>query len=279
MQLEFDLQRNLHTFQDLSEPHWHAKLEILICFSDGGHFMLGNDMLPLCRGMVFIIEKGILHRCVVDVASYDRYILHVSYETLWMLSSPQTDILSILQHAGGYVIFNDQQLNEISVLMEQCLTAKDTLASDLEQNIVLMQIILYIVRQINNKQSGLTPTVSKSFQKIMPVLNYIRDHYSEDITLECLSEIIFVSKFHLCRIFKETTGFSVGRYITNYRIRQACQLLRKGRSIQDAGEEVGFCNNANFIRTFRIVMGTPPGKYAKHYRYQKTSSDIVGQQR
>ena len=60
--------------------------------------------------------------------------------------------------------------------------------------------------------------------------------------------------------FKSTTGFSVGGYITNYRIRQACALLRKGASVQEAGEQVGFGNNANFIRTFKRIIGITPGK-------------------
>lgn len=274
MQLEFDLQRNLHNFQALSEPHWHGNLEILVCLSDGGHFLLGDNLLPLCRGMVFIVEKGVPHHCVVDIASYDRYILHISYDTLWMLSSPETDILSLLQNAGGYIVFDDHQLEEISALMEECLSASaDTFAADLAQNIMVMRIVLYIARQLHNNQTGITPTVSEHFKKIMPVMDYIREHYREEISLDKLSNAVFISKYYLCRLFKECTGFSVGRYITNYRIRQACLLLRKGVSTQEAGERVGFYNNSNFIRTFKQVIGMPPGKYAKHYNKTMISHD------
>lgn len=265
MELEYDLQRNLHNFLDLSEPHWHETLEILVCLSDGGHFMLKDNLLPLRRGMVFIIEKGSLHRCVVEVASYDRYILHISYETLWLLSSPGTDLLALLKQAGGYTTFSDKQLEEISVLLDQCLKPSEEFAANLAKNIALMQVILYLARHLNSDQSGIIPTQSKDFTKIIPILNYIRDNYQHEIFLDEISNKFFISKYYLCRLFKETTGFSVGNYITNYRIRQACIALRKKASVQEAGESAGFTNNANFIRTFKQIVGITPGKYSKYY--------------
>ncbi|MDL2258409.1 helix-turn-helix domain-containing protein [Eubacteriales bacterium OttesenSCG-928-K08] len=40
-------------------------------------------------------------------------------------------------------------------------------------------------------------------------------------------------------------------------------LLRKGYSVQHAGEACGFCDYAHFIRTFKQHVGISPGKYAR----------------
>lgn len=273
MQLEFDIQRNLHNFQDLSEPHWHDSFEILICLADGGKFMLNDNFLPLYRGVVLLVEKGSLHRCVVEVSSYERYIIHASYETLWLLSSPQTNLISILEHAGNYTIFDDEQLEEISLLIEECLHQSSEIGADFERNILFMRIILYIIQHLNRRQISTAAAPSKEFLKVMPIINYIHDNYDHEISLDAISRDFFISKYYLCRLFKSTTGFSVGGYITNYRIRQSCALLRKGASVQEAGELVGFGNNANFIRTFKKIIGSTPGKYSRQYQTKETNVD------
>ena len=101
-------------------------------------------------------------------------------------------------------------------------------------------------------------------------VQHIHDNYDHEISLDAISRDFFISKYYLCRLFKSTTGFSVGGYITNYRIRQSCALLRKGASVQEAGEQVGFGNNANFIRTFKKIIGTTPGKYSRQYQSNTT---------
>ncbi|KAF5063942.1 AraC family transcriptional regulator [Oscillibacter valericigenes] len=264
MQLDFDIKRNLHKFQDLTEPHCHDLLEILVCLADGGKFISGDEKLPLYCGTVHIVKKGVLHHCLVEVSSYERYIIHISYETLWLLSSQQTDLISIFNHANPYIILNEEELGELSELIEQSLHQAPELGMDFEQNILLMRIILYIVRHLCSHEAEVKEGSSREFLKIMPIINYIHDNYSEEISLDQISREFFISKYYLCRLFKGTTGFSVGGYIINYRVRQACLLLREGASVQEAGENVGFGNNANFIRTFKRIIGVTPGKYAQH---------------
>jgi len=63
----------------------------------------------------------------------------------------------------------------------------------------------------------------------------------------------------------------VMEYIIHCRILQARRLLQEGHSVQEAGELSGFSDNSHFIRTFRKLTGTSPGRYAKEYQ----SSDQI----
>ncbi len=67
MQLDFDIKRNLHKFQDLTEPHCHDLLEILVCLADGGKFISGDEKLPLYCGTVHIVKKGV---CTIVWSKY-----------------------------------------------------------------------------------------------------------------------------------------------------------------------------------------------------------------
>ena len=118
MQFNYELVKNIHSFQQVSEPHFHDDYEVLLCFSDGGKFHIQENIFPLCRGVLFVLPPRVAHRCVVDVASYERYILHVSTETLWMLSSSQTELKSLFDSCNYYAVLDETEFAQLSTLME-----------------------------------------------------------------------------------------------------------------------------------------------------------------
>lgn len=118
--------------------------------------------------------------------------------------------------------------------MRRVFISHPEIGADFERNILFMRIILYVIQHLNRRQLSTAAAPSKEFLKVMPIINYIHDNYDHEISLDAISRDFFISKYYLCRLFKSTTGFSVGGYITNYRIRQSCALLRKGASVQEA---------------------------------------------
>jgi AraC-like DNA-binding protein len=50
---------------------------------------------------------------------------------------------------------------------------------------------------------------------VAEILSYISSHPADDLSLDALAARFFISKPHLCRIFKNATGFSPGEYIAS----------------------------------------------------------------
>lgn len=266
MQLNFQAHKDCCDFEQISEPHFHDEYEILLCLSDGGTFLINSHTYPLCHGMLFILGKEVLHQCIANISSYEKYIIHFSSDSLWTISSPQTDFQTLFNECDYFAInLSDEQFCDIRAQMEGCIAKSSGFGSDLRQNMAFMQLILSTSALMRANNSATPPALPQEYTKIMPIIEYIHKSYAEDISLDAISQQFFISKYYLCRQFKKVTGFSVGSYITNYRIRQACTLLRQGTSVQTAGENVGFENTAHFIRTFGQIIGTSPGKYAKTY--------------
>ena len=63
-------------------------------------------------------------------------------------------------------------------------------------------------------------------------------------------------------------GTTIIKYLTSKRISEAKKLLNSGKSISEAAEESGFNDYANFMRTFKKIVGVPPKKYAEKGRKQ-----------
>jgi AraC-like DNA-binding protein len=142
--------------------------------------------------------------------------------------------------------------------------------SDLRLNIAFVELMLCVSDLVGNAYSP-APAALEEFEKIRPVLSYIREHLCETLTLDEIARQAFISKHYLCHLFKKVTGFSVGEYISSSRILLAEEYLRSGMSVQRAGELSGFPNNSHFIRTFHAMVGLSPGKYARKHRQTLSS--------
>ena len=129
----------------------------------------------------------------------------------------------------------------------------------------LLNLLVHVAPILNVATAG-ESIHNKDFLRVAPILDYIRDHLEQPLTLDQIAGQFYISKHYLCRIFKSATGFSVMEYIIYSRVLKARQLLQEGVSVQQAGELSGFSDNSHFIRTFGHLTGLTPGRYAKEYQ-------------
>ena len=96
--------------------------------------------------------------------------------------------------------------------------------------------------------------------KISDVLNYINANLSADLSIESLADRSYMSKYHFMRRFKELTGYTVHNYILQKRLIYASELIRDGMAVTQAALQSGFGDYSSFLRAFKKLFGTTPGK-------------------
>ena len=90
----------------------------------------------------------------------------------------------------------------------------------------------------------------------------IDDLNIDDISIDDVAKSVGVSRSHLYRVFMLNVGKSPIDYLTEYRINEACKLLRAGSlSIAEVAVSVGFFDQFYFSRVFKRAKGVPPSKY------------------
>ncbi|HEA53667.1 hypothetical protein LCGC14_0683820 [marine sediment metagenome] len=110
-----------------------------------------------------------------------------------------------------------------------------------------------------NLSHGSDPIVHEMLSRAM---DYINEHFKENITLERVSEIANMSSAHFCRIFKKTYGIGFIDYVNSLRIEHACELLNNtSNPISSIGYECGYSNISNFNRNFRKYVGKSPSAF------------------
>lgn len=96
---------------------------------------------------------------------------------------------------------------------------------------------------------------------INKILQYINNHYKENITLSSIAEHFYHSKYHICTLFKKYVGVTVTEYINIRRIQLVNDLIRSGYSLHEACFEAGFHNYSNFYRVYTKHMGMTPQQF------------------
>ena len=90
------------------------------------------------------------------------------------------------------------------------------------------------------------------------MLRYIDDHLSEDISIDELAERVYLSKFHMMRLFRAETGSSIHGYITQRRLLLARDMMAEGMSATESCFRSGFRSYSSFTRTYGRHFGTTP---------------------
>ena len=93
------------------------------------------------------------------------------------------------------------------------------------------------------------------------VWDYLEAHCDRRITLEQLSALAGLSKYHLLRCFTRQKGITPYRYLETVRVNRARALLEQGAAPLDAALRAGFADQSHFNHFFKILTGLTPSQY------------------
>lgn len=160
-------------------------------------------------------------------------------------------------------------LNDKGILANKLFqgSSYNTLSANAKYALHNMEMYLrYIITIVQNhlEASLDKKTVAKSIKE------YVNQHYAEDITRNCLTDVFFLDEIYASKIFKKETGISFKNYIIQKRIEAAKELLQNtDLPINTIADNVGYGNYSYFSRLFKKVTNMTPIEY----RNQTTDTD------
>lgn len=96
--------------------------------------------------------------------------------------------------------------------------------------------------------------------------HYIEQHYMENITVEKLANLGYMSKTTFNRRFKSEIGITPIEYLIEVRIKMAkIMLKRKDNKLTDVALRCGFGSSAYFSSCFLKYVGLTPSEYREKY--------------
>jgi len=102
----------------------------------------------------------------------------------------------------------------------------------------------------------------RTHRVIQKLNRYIRDHLSEDLSLDALADLVYMNPSYLSNLYKHSTGKNISDYITELRVEKAKELLRTTPyKIHEIAERMGFGTAAYFTRYFKRHVGVTPQEF------------------
>jgi len=103
---------------------------------------------------------------------------------------------------------------------------------------------------------------SGSPKPVTYIKEYIMEHYAEDIFLSRFVKELYLNRSYLSRLFKEETGLTFKKYLIEYRMIVAKELMKdKTIKFYQISEMVGYKDPSYFSRIFKSMTGKRPTDY------------------
>lgn len=99
---------------------------------------------------------------------------------------------------------------------------------------------------------------------VQKAIEYIEEHFREDLSLDQICNHSAISKTYFCGFFKKEMNESIWDYLTKRRIKEAVVLLKDGKLLNyQIAYEIGYENPGYFSRMFRRIIGISPREYRR----------------
>ncbi len=247
--------------------HVHECCEVLFCISGGKNFLINDRIYEVNDGDVFIINQFEPHKITFDPDGiFSRYVLQVHPAFLFNSSTELTDLSRCFfmrtDNVSHKISLSEQELKDFINNFE-ILKKTTSFGDDIIKNITVLEILIRLNEIFNERCKETKYSPSDNNMLVLKSVSYINQHLSEDLTLEKIAKNSFISVNKLGKLFKTHLGTTVTKYIISRRITEAKKYLKNGKSVSETSELCGFGDYANFIRTFKNIVGISPGKYVK----------------
>ncbi len=247
--------------------HWHHELEFLFVAKGTAICLVGTNKIELHQGCGLFINSSILHRFEAQGSTFVPNIVFSP-----TLLAPESSLIyekyisPVINSSIEYQIFNPHTAwqNHVLQLLSQVLALQET-----DENNELCTIqLLFKIWDIMTQHIDLASSSSDLYRfnhkqaRLQTMMQYIHDHYTEEITLETIAASASISKSGALHIFQSGIHISPVAYLIQYRLAQAAeQLYTTQKSVSSIAEETGFASSGYFCRKFRQHYHMSPNEY------------------
>ncbi len=283
-----NLRMFINRFHGDFPPHWHTDIEIIMPKEAPYRVICANQTYEVEIGDILMICPAVIHEIfspypgdrmyiqadfsgIITLKELDKAFrlmapaLHIKKKTcpqdLYNKLSNYLDLIIKLYFGSARSVdIHDIPDNENFITFTELEPY-----GELEIYSILMQFIVSCAKNISLLQGSDAVPASAQFKNSISLSNvcsYISEHFTENLSLEDISEYAGFSKYHFERIFRDYTGMTFYQYLQQMRINHAQTLLSNPElSVTDISYQAGFASCTAFTRAFKKSTGYPPSQF------------------
>lgn len=254
-------------------PHRHnSEFEVHYVLEGSLELNINGDHIVLNENDYLCIAPGVFHYTLYDPLAKNQYFVVV---------------FNLQRNRGGRSVHREQSMDLVDILrgVEDRKYCAGADRQDLGQYIMAMTrevwygelgwksllhsyYVLFLYGILRNLSAGVERERYDVTENAAVRINkYLSEHYSEDITLQHVADIMCYSPRHVNRILNRYFNSSFTKTISRYRVNYAKNyLVESDYSIEKIASLVGYSSPNTLFKLFKEMEGVTPGQYRELHR-------------
>lgn len=248
----------------LREKHWHRSIEIFAVQEGTLEFILNEKRYPLTAGNFIIVNSNEVHaihapkpnRTIVLQIPLNLFAAYYTEEQfIWFSHSDKSC---------------DGQITDMLFSLFSLYTEKPE-----GYDLLMMSTFYHMQYLLVTKYRKLTVHEelvknNRKLRRLGMITGYLKEHYTEEISLEKLAAMFGYSPSYLSRMFMRYAKINYKDYLQSVRFEHAMlDLEETDKQISEIALEHGFANSKAFSNLFRKRLGILPNEYRKQLKKDK----------
>lgn len=256
--------------------HFHPELELVYVNKAKGKRHIGSHLSYFNNSQLILIGANLPHSGFTDrfTTNGAETIIQFKEEFLGkdFLNAPEMkSIKNLFARAKKGLLFHVEAKKTIGPKIEAMLNYKG-MARIIHFLDILNDLALSNDYSLLNVDGFAFEVEPQDNKKIEIIYSHVRKNFTQQITLDEISEKVSMTVPAFCRYFKKVTGKTFTQFVNEFRIVHATKLLAESpSSITDICYESGFNNFSHFNKLFKKFTGKSPLKYRNEMK------QLVGQ--
>lgn len=273
----------------LNFDHSHSFKDICYVLSGTGHLQFESGAnIPLRRGTICYINSSVVHRMVSNDDD-PLEVFNASFEFALHRSADKVPLFI----AEGEEKLLARLASHPQLSADDCFHCEDFLRNALAlQNSTLPGEFIKFKNCISNflitafqalagpepvpAVAGMDELDDEMTMAAMKMVFYMRDHYTEGISLADVAGALNYSPRQCQRLIQDFLGVGFTEFISAHQIRHAKHLLTMTEAgLEEVARSTGFKSNKAFTQQFKAMVGVTPSAFRKNFEYRKSTEGYV----
>jgi len=232
----------------MRDMHVHRTYELYYLINGDREYFIEDRFFTVKEGDLVLIPKNVMHR--TGGSGGLRFLMHFTeallekYFTATTISTLMNDVPFVFRTDPAQA---DHILSILNTMLDEYnrLRAEQTPKNEHLLSGYLYQLLFTMAYTNNTYVHQNAPD-----NRITQIIQYIGKNYNHINDIEQIAEHFFISKYHLCRTFKQATGITVQEYVRRKRLTLVSELKKEGKNLTEASNLAGFKNYSSFYRSY-----------------------------
>ena len=257
------------------EYHYHEFCKLVLFVSGKGFYTVDGRRYLLQPGDTVLVGSRSVHCPEIDSScEYERVIIYISPEFLQRESTEDCDLTEVFSGRQGHILrpgeAGSKRIFAMAAELERELSGSGY-GREILSSTALLRLLVQLGKYLRREDARGPQPVNPANPRIQALMQYMDAHLAEDLDIDALAELFYISKYHMMRQFRRETGLSVYQYLTQRRLLHARDLIRSGLKATDASYRSGFRSYSSFTRAYARHFGTTPTGRMEPERKQEES--------